>query len=427
MSRFWMTSLVAVVMLGVMGMPSAHGQADSGLKAGAAYRVVTPDPLLPVSGGMGEPRPVREKYGDLYARAVVLENNGVRIAFVSLDFLGWPGVLCDRIRQQVQGIPAENILIASTHTHSAPDPYGFPDLNGSHGADVNYLHKVCDLAAEAVNEAVNSLRPARLRLNVARAEGKIAYNYYAPQLYDPRCGVIQAREANGDKVIFTLVNYAIHPEVVGNSKGLLGPDLCGFLYDEIEKRAGGMAIFLNSAQGGMVTADNRTESGKDAETVEEAERIGRLLASEALRIIESAGDLENPALYCMARPITFPVDNPLMRAAILLSPLGMGQDTGDGSKYTTRLNLVNVGPAQILTIPGEALPNIGYYLKRNMPTRYPFLFGLTNDALGYILTKVDWMSFDRYQYVSETCLGEMTGELLIEALLNMVKDAPKPQ
>jgi len=277
MSRFWMTSLVAVVMLGVMGMPSAHGQADSGLKAGAAYRVVTPDPLLPVSGGMGEPRPVREKYGDLYARAVVLENNGVRIAFVSLDFLGWPGVLCDRIRQQVQGIPAENILIASTHTHSAPDPYGFPDLNGSHGADVNYLHKVCDLAAEAVNEAVNSLRPARLRLNVARAEGKIAYNYYAPQLYDPRCGVIQAREANGDKVIFTLVNYAIHPEVVGNSKGLLGPDLCGFLYDEIEKRAGGMAIFLNSAQGGMVTADNRTESGKDAETVEEAERIGRLL------------------------------------------------------------------------------------------------------------------------------------------------------
>lgn len=408
-------------------MPLSYGQTDSNLRAGAALRVVTPDPLLPVSGGMGEPRPVREKYGDLYARAVALEHNGVRVVFLSLDFLGWPGVLCDRIRRQVPDVPAENILIASTHTHSAPDPYGFPDLSGQHGADVDYLYRVCDLAAEAVNEAVNSLRPARLRLNVDRAKGKIAYNYYAPQLYDPRCGVIQARELQEDRVIFTLVNYAIHPEVVGNNKGLLGPDLCGFLYDEIESRAGGMAIFLNSAQGGMVTADNRTDSGKDAETVEEAERIGRQLASEALRIIDDAKDLENPALYCMARPLTFPVDNPLMRAAILLSPLGMGQDTGDGSQYVTRLNLVNVGPAQILTIPGEALPNIGYYLKRKMPTPYPFLFGLTNDALGYILAKVDWMSFDRYQYISETCLGEMTGEILIDALLDMVRESPKPR
>jgi len=427
MSRHFIRVVLLMVAVGGIVMAPCFGQQENGFRAGAALRVVTPDPLLPVSGGMGEPRPVREKYGDLFARAVVLENNGVRVAFVSLDFLGWPGVLCDRIRKQVPGIPPENILIASTHTHSAPDPYGFPDLNGKHGADVEYLHKVCDLAAEAVNEAVDRLQPARLRLNVDRAKGKIAYNYYAPQLYDPRCGVIQAREANSEKIIFTLVNYAIHPEVVGNSKGLLGPDLCGFLYDEIENKTGGMAIFMNSAQGGMVTADNRTEAGKDAETVEEAERIGRLLASEALRIIDPAQDLSDPDIFCAARNITFPVDNPLMRAAILLSPLGMGVDTGDGSTYTTRLNLVNVGPAQILTIPGEALPNIGYYLKRNMPTRYPFLFGLTNDALGYILTKVDWMSFDRYQYISETCLGEMTGELLIDALLAMLKEAPQPK
>jgi hypothetical protein len=88
---------------------------------------------------------------------------------------------------------------------------------------------------------------------------------------------------------------------------------------------------------------------------------------------------------------------------------------------------VNVGNAQILTIPGEALPNIGYYLKRNMNGEHNFLFGLTNDAYGYIMAKVDWNSFRRYRYVSSLNLGELTGEHLIEECLAMVKSAPKPE
>ena len=95
---------------------------------------------------------------------------------------------------------------------------------------------------------------------------------------------------------------------------------------------------------------------------------------------------------------------------------------------TTRLNLVNLGNAQILTIPGEALANIGYYLKRHMKGDQGnnLLFGLTNDAFGYILTKVDFGSFERYEYISETSLGEMTGEILIENSLKLVEDSPTP-
>ena len=52
------------------------------------------------------------------------------------------------------------------------------------------------------------------------------------------------------------------------------------------------------------------------------------------------------------------------------------------------------------------------------------LFGLTNDAFGYILTKVDFQSFPRYDYVSRTSLGEMTGEILIEKSLEFVKRSP---
>ena len=45
-------------------------------KAAIAYRIVTPDPLLPVSGGVGPSEPVEKKIGDLTVRALVLENNG---------------------------------------------------------------------------------------------------------------------------------------------------------------------------------------------------------------------------------------------------------------------------------------------------------------------------------------------------------------
>jgi hypothetical protein len=91
------------------------------------------------------------------------------------------------------------------------------------------------------------------------------------------------------------------------------------------------------------------------------------------------------------------------------------------------LNLVNIGTAQILTIPGEALPNIGFYLKRKMRGEHNLLFGLTNDAFGYILTKEDWGSFKRYEYVSRTCLGEMTGQVLVDEALRLVEQSPQPQ
>jgi hypothetical protein len=55
------------------------------------------------------------------------------------------------------------------------------------------------------------------------------------------------------------------------------------------------------------------------------------------------------------------------------------------------------------------------------------LFGLTNDAFGYILTKVDFKSFPRYDYVSRTSLGEMTGEILIENALKLVNTSEIPE
>ena len=46
------------------------------------------------------------------------------------------------------------------------------------------------------------------------------------------------------------------------------------------------------------------------------------------------------------------------------------------------------------------------------------LFGLTNDAFGYILTKEDFNSFKRYDYVSRTSPGENTAGIYVDAALN---------
>ena len=412
----------------LLGGPPARAE----VKVGAASRVITPDPLLPVSGGMGEPKPAREKRGELTARAIVFRKGDVSVAVVALDVIGFPSVLGDRVRSKVARIPASNILIGSTHTHSAPDCYAFPDGKGGHTGDLKYMDFVCAKAAEAVNEAIDRLAPARIKVATGEAQGKIAYNYYAPDLYDRRMSVIQAVGAEG-KTIATLVNYAIHPEVLGNDVGILSPDLVGPLCDQVELKAGGMALFMNGAQGGMITADNRNlDQPKDprrgywadARKWEECLRIGRVMADESLRLLKDAPEQADPGLSCDSMEVRFPVESDAMWGVILGSPLKYPHNTD--RSINARVNLVNLGDAQVLTIPGEALPNIGFYLKRKMRGRHNLLFGLTNEAFGYILTKVDFKSFPRYDYVSRTSLGEMTGEILIEKSLELVKKSPAP-
>jgi hypothetical protein len=396
-------------------------------RAGAAVRIITPDPLLPVSGGIGTPKKSIEKKGDLFVRALVFQKGDTKVAIVNVDNLGWPAALGNRSRALIKGIKPEHVLIGATHTHSGPDAYGFPNEKGESFADLKYLDDCVKKIAEAVNEAEGKLENASLKIAVGEAKGKIAYNYYAEQLYDPRCGVIQATATAGPqkgKVIATLVNYAVHPEVIGSGRGILSPDLCGPLYERLETKAGGVALFMNGAQGGMVTADNRTEVKGEASDYVECKRIGELLADEALRIVSDVPVHENPDLFCASRKIEFPVDSEIMRYILKKSPIK--NELSGENRVATQLNLLNIGDAQILTVPGEALPNIGYYVKRKMNTKLPFLFGLTNDAFGYMLTKVDFNSFKRYDYVSRTSLGEMTGEIYIEQALKLVADSPAP-
>jgi len=425
----WLTAVVvlAVAASGVTRLAVAEFQ------AGGAVRSITPDKPLPVSGGMGVPNPATKALGELTARVAVVRQDDTCVAFVGLDLLGFPGVLCDRVRAMVPDIPPENILIGSTHTHSAPDCYAFPvpQMPEGHTANLDYVDFVVKQTAAALQAAFDALEPAALKVATDEAAERIAYNYYAPALYDRRMSVMQAVTLNGSP-IFTLVNYAIHPEVLGAGQGVMSPDCIGPMVERLEAKVGGVAVFMNGAQGGMVTADNRlldqpsnpvNANWEDANTWEECERIGHLMADEAMRIIATAKLQQAPALFCTRRTLSIPVESDALWGVVQHSPLNYPRNE-EAHTVPVAINLVNLGTAQIVTIPGEALPNIGFYLKRKMRGEHTLLFGLTNDAFGYILTKVDYQSFPRYDYISRVCTGEMTGEILIETILEMVDQAP---
>ena len=88
-------SVLFVFLAALCTLPAARAD----IQVGAAMRVITPDPLLPVSGGMGQPNPAREKRGEITARAIVFRKGDVSVAIVSLDLIGFPSVwaiACER-------------------------------------------------------------------------------------------------------------------------------------------------------------------------------------------------------------------------------------------------------------------------------------------------------------------------------------------
>ena len=105
----------------------------------------------------------------------------------------------------------------------------------------------------------------------------------------------------------------------------------------------------------------------------------------------------------------------------------------DGNYLETEMALVNLGPVQLLSVPGELLPELavggydgghihapdvplvkannpnppqvdqappGPYLKDRMHGTYRFIVGLGNDELGYIIPEYDFVLGDP-PYVSE--------------------------
>jgi neutral ceramidase len=135
------------------------------LLAAAASVDITP-PVGYYLGGYGaRSEPSNALHDKLYGRVLVLANGDTRAAVVTLDLLGLKWETAQQMRQTVAAaaaLPAENVLINSSHTHSGPDTRKYDA----------YLAYVGEQVAGASKVAAANLQPA----SVAYAEDSIDFN-----------------------------------------------------------------------------------------------------------------------------------------------------------------------------------------------------------------------------------------------------------
>jgi hypothetical protein len=119
---------------------------------------------------MGTPTPAKSRQGSLTARAMTFRSGPETVAVVGLDLLGYPSVLADRARKLVPRVQPTGILIGSTHTHSAPDCYAYPDSKGGHTGSLAYMEFVAQQIGAAINEALDRMQPAEHAHRVGRSQ-----------------------------------------------------------------------------------------------------------------------------------------------------------------------------------------------------------------------------------------------------------------
>lgn len=398
-------TLFAIVLLGAS---ARAGSWDTDVKAGAAKVVITP----PISetgvpeyldgtpvwmAGFSIGRAATALHDDLYARACVLDIQGTRLAFVTLDLVGY---MVEEVQKTRRLLPPElgidRLIVTSTHNHQGPDTmglWGYQDLQWPFlhpGINNLYFLTLKRQIVEAVTRAASDLRFAGLRAATTSTEGlDLIRDSRDPIIIDEQLSVLQAVELGGDReAIFTMLNWSNHPEVLWSENTELTADYPKYVCDGLEERWGGTAIFVSGALGGLLTPN------VSAHTFEEAERVGSAVASRATEALESSPELtlhtELDIRYNEAVDVF--LANPMLRALNTLWRRSFRSLENCGPigrvcrDVRTEVNLISIpGVIQIITVPGEIVPELSYDLLAKLDEPHGIIAGLGNDEVGYIL------------------------------------------
>jgi hypothetical protein len=162
--------------------------ADNMLRAGACAVETTPTQLpVPISGGI-LPRFTSKVNDPLHARCLVLDDGQTQIAVAIVDILILSREQADKAKaltSQTTGIPPHCILIAATHTHSAPA------VMAAHATDPDEDHAEFLIAriAEGIARAKQNLQPARIGWAIGKDDKNVFCRRY---LMKPGTAELQA-------------------------------------------------------------------------------------------------------------------------------------------------------------------------------------------------------------------------------------------
>lgn len=310
-------------------------------RAGTARADITPAGGELMWGYESRMEPAKGTLDPLFARVLVLEAGGKRLALVTLDLgRSFGPASLKRLRDSAQrssGISC--LLVAASHTHSAPvirDAY-------EHGAP-EWERTALEKIETAIAQATEQLQEARigagtgmayighnrLRLNPDGSTSWFERNRtrIPTSPIDPSVSVIRIDRADGSPVA-VLTNHACHPVVFGPDNMRYSADFPGVMNRVVEERLGTrtLSMFLQGAPGDINPYYAVTPLDQDA--IKWRDWTGDRLGREAARVAAEihTREVENPELDFAEESLTVRLrwDAEKFRAGLLkfLGPKGM--------------------------------------------------------------------------------------------------------
>ena len=290
--------------------------------------------------------------------------------------------------QSELGLQADDIVIAATHAHSAPDfigGWGFvPDW---------YMQQVSDTIEASVRTALGAMKPAVLEYGEAEArefngERRDTYRSAEEQQLAWLRAFQPGTKKTPPRTIATLGAYAAHPTTFGTNAGEAHPDWPGLFEASLEQRFGGVGLHFMTGLGNVLARGLKERSGDMAGLVG---GIGH------------GNRVEQPDIRTKRTTWRQPVTNAPLTALGMpgffdreFSPGPASVQAGeDPEKFQctssspvaaeVAASAARIGDEVALTAaPGETFSNFSNTLKEQSGAKVTFPLGQANDALGYM-------------------------------------------
>ena len=281
------------------------------LRVGRAAVNITPPSGMPM-GGYYRVRLNTGTHDPLYAKAIVLEAGGEKAALVACDLEAIPGIFVEAARRiigETTHVPPDHVMSSATHTHTGPEmSHLFLDrIEGPPGQVAReYRAALPGKIAQAVREAEANLEASEAWAGMGREnalpfnrrylmkDGTIGWNpgKLNPNIVRPAGPVDPDVSVVYFKPQATFVNYPMHLDTTGGTDYSADyPYTLGKLLGEV-KGSKMLTLFAIGTAGNINHVDVR--SAEPQTSVQEAARIGTILAADVLKIYPRLTPVKGP-------------------------------------------------------------------------------------------------------------------------------------
>ena len=263
---------------------------------GVASADITPS--YPVMlGGFGQRITPSESVHDAIETVALCIGDDNPLLVITADLIAMAAPVTKEVVEQIHlatGIDSNRILLAASHTHSAPLPY---DPSGSAIGVQQFSQQLTDALIKAGIEAFHSRRPARLVSGYGNA--RIGFNRWKPndvQEVDTRIPVLLAIDSQTDSPFAVLFGSGCHPTTMGWDNPEVSADYPGEAKRFIRKALPGVTpLFINTTEGDIVPTTSPQRDALDPRgycnsSFDDTQKIGAQLAEAVIGIMTDLSD-----------------------------------------------------------------------------------------------------------------------------------------